>query len=74
MMFTISVLYTQKTHKLLQIWYQIVTSLLINCSQVEFAICRKLLAQVWKKLLTIHKKLNGTIYQCWEIVAIRLDI
>ena len=35
-----------KTQRLLQIWYQIVTSLLTNCSQVGFAICSKPSEQV----------------------------
>ena len=55
--------YTQvKTHKLLQVCKQVVTNLFTSCQQVVFALLvPRLLEQVWNKLLTTCKKLDGII-------------
>jgi hypothetical protein len=51
-----------KTHKLLQVCKQVVTSLFTSCQQVVFALLVPgLLEQVWNKLLTICNKLDGII-------------
>ena len=46
-----------KTHKLLRVCKQVVTSLFTSCQQVVFA----LLQQVWNKLLTTCNKLDDII-------------
>ena len=51
-----------KTHKLLQICKQVVTSLFTSCQHVVFALLApSLLWQVWNKLLTNCNKLDGII-------------
>ena len=53
-------MYTRvKTHKLLQVCKQVVTSLFTSCQQVVFALLvPSLLQQVWNKLLTTCNKLE----------------
>ena len=51
-----------KTHKLLQVCKQVVTSLFTRCQQVVFALfVPSLLQQIWNKLLTTCNKLDGII-------------
>ena len=51
-----------KTHKLLQVCKQVVTSQFTSCPQVVFALLvPSLLQQDWNKLLTACNKLDGII-------------
>ena len=51
-----------KTHKLLQVCKQVVTSLFASCQQVVFALLVPgLLQQVWNNFLTTSNKLDGII-------------
>ena len=62
-----------KTHKLVQVYKQVVTNLLTSCQQVMFALLPSLLQQVWTKLPTTCHKFDGIItLNCYNVVLTSL--